>query len=76
MAEERAELKGGSYAVLNGERVLVERTQDHPDGNRGARDAKGNLRNAPPPEAPAAPAPEQPAVEPVRRTRARDEVKE
>lgn len=48
-------LKGGSYEVRDGKRVLVQCTQDHPEGNRGARDKDGRLRNAPPDE----PAPEQ-----------------
>ena len=32
--------KGGSYVSKNGERELVQRTEDHPDGN-AARDAQG-----------------------------------
>lgn len=37
--------EGGKYdAGKGGKPKLVERTEDHPEGNRGARDADGKLR--------------------------------
>lgn len=47
--------QGGSYIIdkKTGKAKLVERTQDHPDGNLGPRDVSGKLLNVPE-EAPAA----------------------
>jgi hypothetical protein len=63
MAEktDKYEGMGGSYIVKNGERVLVERTQDHPEGNC-PRAADGTPLDAGVPrKAEAAAAPAKPA---------------
>jgi hypothetical protein len=38
--------QGGSYVIQDGQRVLLERTRDHPDGNR-PRDENGKPLDEP-----------------------------